>query len=219
VVGISVIPGILVSVSFRRGWIDANMALALLVAFVAAGGVLVVVAVFTRLRGLELDLRRLALTDALTGIWNLAAFNALTNHLLVESKRTQSDVAIIMIDLDGLKEVNDVAGHEAGSRLLSTFGALLTGVIRAGDIAARIGGDEFAVAIRGTLADADQVRDRLATAVRDVNRTLSPETRLSFSAGTAATHAHSEALEQLLSTADERMYEAKASKRAHSTVR
>jgi diguanylate cyclase (GGDEF)-like protein len=219
VVAISVIPGIVMSVAFGSGWVDADMALALLIAFVAAGGVLVVLAVFTRIRGLEQELRRLALTDALTGTWNLAAFQALADHLLVDSERTESDVAIIMIDLDGLKTVNDTLGHDAGSRLIADFGQRLTSAVRAGDIAARIGGDEFAVAIRGTLADADRILARLASAVESAKPDLPTGVVMSFSAGAAATHAHAETLEQLLTAADGLMYEAKAGKQGTATAR
>ncbi len=99
----------------------------------------------TRLRERELELEQMALHDPLTGLANRAGLDA----RLAEVVGRRTDIALLLIDLDGFKLVNDVHGHAAGDAMLTEFArTLLTGV-RAGDVAARIGGDEFVVLVTG----------------------------------------------------------------------
>lgn len=113
----------------------------------------------------ESVLRRLAERDSLTGLWNR---HVLLNHLeqSVAAARRGAVGALLYIDLDHLKQVNDTGGHAAGDRYLEEFGTTLRGAVRAEDIVARVGGDEFAILMRAVdaaaaLRVAESVRDRL----------------------------------------------------------
>jgi diguanylate cyclase (GGDEF)-like protein len=97
----------------------------------------------TRLRERELELEQLAMHDSLTGLANRAGLDA---HL-AEVVGRQPDIALLLIDLDDFKLVNDAYGYAAGDAMLTEFARILSAGIRAGDVAARIGGDEFVVLI------------------------------------------------------------------------
>ncbi|MFJ6195586.1 putative bifunctional diguanylate cyclase/phosphodiesterase [Micromonospora sp. NPDC092111] len=110
-----------------------------------------------RLAEREAHFRELAHTDPLTGLAN-------RRGLLREMQRRAADgvgCALLGLDLDGFKNVNDMRGHDVGDMVLAEVGRRLRGNLRPGDLAARLGGDEFAVLMRGELADADVVAERL----------------------------------------------------------
>ncbi|QOX78955.1 PAS domain S-box protein [Trichlorobacter lovleyi] len=94
----------------------------------------------------EEQLRYISLHDSLTGLYNRAAFE---HHLSRFDQEGPFPLAVIMADLDGLKQVNDTQGHEAGDRLLKAAAELLSLSFRTNDIVARIGGDEFALLLPG----------------------------------------------------------------------
>ncbi|MBS3941163.1 MAG: GGDEF domain-containing protein [Actinobacteria bacterium] len=115
-----------------------------------------------------------ATTDGLTRLGNRTSFMRLLS-------RSDADDVIVALDLDGFKEVNDRYGHAAGDQVLRDFAACLVDHLRAGDHALRIGGDEFALVLRGTdIAGADALVDRLRTAWHE--RRTHP---VGFSAGLA----------------------------------
>ena len=95
----------------------------------------------------------LALRDALTGLPNRALLHDRIDQALARSRRTQEPFALLVVDLDGFKGVNDVRGHEAGNQVLQTIGRRLESVVRATDTVARVGGDEFVVLSLGTAED------------------------------------------------------------------
>ena len=88
---------------------------------------------------------RLALRDALTGLPNRALLDDRIEQALARSRRTEEPFALLVVDLDGFKGVNDVRGHEAGNQVLRTIARRLESVVRATDTVARVGGDEFVV--------------------------------------------------------------------------
>lgn len=94
-------------------------------------------------------LQRLALHDSLTGLPNRAALQQTAETAIARARRRQKRVALLFIDLDNFKLVNDGAGHEAGDHLLIRVGELLRGVLREEDAVARLGGDEFVVLLEG----------------------------------------------------------------------
>lgn len=122
------------------------------------------------------ELVREARTDPLTGVGSRRLFQDLYRHELARARRTLRPLSLAMIDVDGLKAINDTFGHPAGDQLLKTLGELLLGV-RASDIVARYGGDEFVVLMPETrMEDAEIVVQRIRKRLREFNA----EERLPF---------------------------------------
>jgi diguanylate cyclase (GGDEF)-like protein/PAS domain S-box-containing protein len=108
----------------------------------------------TASRSGQRELERLAYTDFLTGLPNRARFVA-------ELHAIHGPACVLLLDLDGFKTVNDVAGHDAGDRLLQEVARTLSGSARDGDLVARLGGDEFALLVPGTVAEVTPLAERL----------------------------------------------------------
>ena len=110
---------------------------------------------------------RIAATDDLTGLANRRHFYETLEKAISLARRHGSPVAFVSLDLDGLKEVNDSAGHQAGDEVLRSFAALLGSLCRSEDLAARLGGDEFGLLLPGIdLAGAHGLAERVLAAVR-----------------------------------------------------
>jgi diguanylate cyclase (GGDEF)-like protein len=157
---------------------------------------------------LRSELRRLAVTDELTGLANRRSFRSTLANELARSARTQRPLCLLMLDLDHFKRVNDTFGHGAGDVSLATLGALLSkGMLRSGvDVAARIGGEEFAV----VLPETDEAGGGAAAArVRLAVRSRAADMRTTVSIGVAASHAGDDP-DSLLRAADKALYTAKA---------
>lgn len=108
-----------------------------------------------------------ARTDALTGLGNYRAFAEHLKKEVVRSRRYGSPLSLMMLDVDGLKQVNDRHGHPAGDRLLNVMGKRIVTAVRETDVALRCGGDEFAVILPNTALDsARQVAQRVLTTIR-----------------------------------------------------
>jgi diguanylate cyclase (GGDEF)-like protein/PAS domain S-box-containing protein len=99
----------------------------------------------TAARALQRDLAHAATHDALTGLKNRSAFEAALAESLADAKKTGKQYALLYVDLDRFKMINDTAGHAAGDSILRNVAGALKGAIASGDIVARLGGDEFAV--------------------------------------------------------------------------
>lgn len=104
------------------------------------------------------ECKYLALHDELTGLPNRRLFQDRLNSALVRARRSGSQVALMLVDLDDFKQVNDTVGHHAGDTLLKHVGELFTGRVRRSDTVARTGGDEFSVILEEPMTRADAVR-------------------------------------------------------------
>jgi len=164
---------------------------------------------------MQQELQALALKDEMTGLLNRRAFEPIAEQQLRLAERDGTDVSLLFIDIDHLKQVNDDLGHSVGSRLIVDATDAIRSAIRRSDVPARVGGDEFCVLLAGGRDAAERVVRRLADAVAERNAVPSRPYRLSLSVGTSvSTPQDRRPLEALVSDADERMYEAKRARRA-----
>jgi two-component system, cell cycle response regulator len=149
----------------------------------------------------------LAVTDPLTGLGNYRRLLDVLHAEIERSGRTRRPFAVLLLDLDGLKRINDLYGHVAGSRALCRLGDALRLFCRAIDTAARYGGDEFAVILPETTASAAGF---VASRIREQIATDSEQPALSASIGVAAYPQDGETIEALLQTADRELYRMKS---------
>lgn len=119
-------------------------------------------------RALEDELRHQAFHDSLTGLANRVLFNERVDHALTRRIRSRTDVAVLLVDVDDFKLVNDTLGHDAGDELLIQVADRTRGCLRQADTAARLGGDEFAVCVEsdGEPLDLPAVAQRFLDATR-----------------------------------------------------
>jgi diguanylate cyclase (GGDEF)-like protein len=130
------------------------------------------------------EARQLADLDALTGLHNRRYFHETLGREVARAHRYSRQLALIVLDLDDFKAINDRIGHLAGDAVIAESAERVRDVVRSADIACRVGGDEFAVIMpESTLADADQLYRRLQATVSA--RPIGQAGRLSFSAGVA----------------------------------
>lgn len=160
-----------------------------------------------------------ALHDGLTGLPNRALLHSELEHLLSVSERRGTPLAILYIDLDGFKQVNDTLGHEAGDRLLCELSVLMQGQVRQADIVARLGGDEFAVVLLECKAhDAAHIADKIIDALSRVRAAGSDVPSVSASIGISLYPANGRDANTLLQKADEAMYAAKQAGKGRYSV-
>jgi diguanylate cyclase (GGDEF)-like protein/PAS domain S-box-containing protein len=105
-------------------------------------------------------LNSLALTDSLTGLWNRRAFDARLETNVIASQRNKQPMALLLIDIDNFKSINDRFGHPYGDQVLRDFGAILNRAKRTEDVACRFGGEEFSILMPATGADGAQALAR-----------------------------------------------------------
>jgi diguanylate cyclase (GGDEF)-like protein len=151
-----------------------------------------------------------ALLDSLTGLGNHRAFQEEFDRQLDAVRRYGQQVALLLIDLDDFKTINDAAGHAVGDRALVEVSRLLRGGLRRSDRPFRVGGDEFAVLMPGTSADdAYTVARRILSSCLEPRRDSGFERGFSFSAGIAAAPAMGTTRSDLYARADDALYECK----------
>jgi diguanylate cyclase len=155
--------------------------------------------------------KHLALHDALTGLPNRRLFQDRLNNALERARRAGTQIALLMIDLDRFKQVNDTLGHHAGDLLLQEIARLFTDRIRRSDTIARTGGDEFAIILEGPTSRREarlvgrSLLDLLANPIGIENRSIT----VGASLGVAIFPDDAEDLESLCIKADLRMYDFK----------
>jgi diguanylate cyclase (GGDEF)-like protein len=159
-------------------------------------------------------LRRLAVTDPLTGLLNRRYFADRLRHELERAKRYGTPLALLVVDLDWLKAINDGQGHHAGDRAIKAVATTLTRGLRATDVAARYAGDEFAALLPQTTArEAVGLARRIGSQVSQIGEGPGGAP-LSVSIGVADLQgAGSATAEDLFMAADEALYAAKAAGR------
>jgi diguanylate cyclase (GGDEF)-like protein len=166
-----------------------------------------------RVRQLQERLRRAALTDGLTGVWNHAHFRSLLDHEFARTRRYGGEVALVMLDLDHFKAVNDTYGHEIGNRVLQATARYLERMVRDTDLVARYGGEEFVIICPQTGADdAAQLALRIRRGFSDEVRVAEcPQLRVTATLGVVCS-ADPEvgSVIDLINRADQALYSGKA---------
>jgi diguanylate cyclase (GGDEF)-like protein len=167
---------------------------------------------------LHADLATRAFHDQLTGLPNRAHFlDELEKRIAAIDEKSDDDFALLLIDLDQFKEVNDGLGHAAGDELLGELSIALAKTCRQGEFLARLGGDEFAL-ITGPITcevDADQVASRVSDSISSVTRTSVADIVVTGSIGIVMLPQQADTAETALSHADLALYRAKRAGRAH----
>lgn len=170
----------------------------------------------TERTALSEELAHQAFHDSLTGLPNRALFLDRLAHALLSAPRRGGGVAVLFVDLDRFKIVNDSLGHQAGDQLLVSVAGRLKACIRGSDTAARFGGDEFTVLLEGV----GDTGEAILTAERIVRRLQAPfeldghEVFVSASVGVAYSVSSDESADDLLREADAAMYQAKSTGKA-----
>ncbi|MEW6079197.1 MAG: GGDEF domain-containing protein [Thermodesulfobacteriota bacterium] len=185
--------------SFRVPFINETLRLAVF---------LIIVVLVWRLKAALLFQQKLARTDALTGLSNRRAFMEFTALEVKRAGRFNLPLTLLCMDVDGFKSVNDAHGHHGGDRLLKDVAETLAVNIRAIDMAARMGGDEFCVLFSGAdeknaQSIVDKLKDRLTTVMRN-NRWS-----VTFSIGVVTYRQAPSSVDEILYAADQLMYRAK----------
>lgn len=164
----------------------------------------------TERQNLEAHLLDLADRDPLTGLWNRRRFEQDVAHQLDRCRRHGERAALVLMDIDGFKQVNDLLGHLAGDEVLCALGDALSSRVRTSDRAARLGGDEFAVLlIAGGADDVTGVARELAAAMAAAAAAVQERVSMSISFGTAQLGPTTGGVNEALETADRAMYGAK----------
>ena len=176
--------------------------------------------VMAELRGLTARLEK-AMTDALTGLANRRAFDAEFNRAIAATRAGGAGFALAHLDLDHFKAVNDTLGHAAGDRVLEEVAGILREEIRHEDLAARVGGDEFILLLRGDLASErlKELGERIIARLEVPIPFEGGLCRISGSIGVILSRSYDHpSAERMIADADAALYESKRSGRARCTI-
>ena len=153
----------------------------------------------------------LSRTDPLTGLFNRSQLFATLEQEVSRTRRSDRGFCVLMIDLDGLKAINDTGGHLRGDQVLRAIGAVISGSIRAVDSAYRYGGDEFVVLLPETdIVGAFVVAEKIRLGAEELDLALGPEPVASVSIGLVSHPEDGMSAEELMVAADRAMYQAKS---------
>jgi diguanylate cyclase (GGDEF)-like protein len=157
------------------------------------------------------ETRRLALTDDLTAMPNRRDFLQRLRSAILAGRATGGGVALLLVDLDHFKELNDTLGHDAGDQLLRQVGERMRATLRSADTGARLGGDEFGVLLLDASHawQAERVADKILGAIAEPFPVKDVSLRVTASIGIALFPEHAEDANQLMQHADVAMYDAK----------
>lgn len=174
-----------------------------------------------RTRAIVAELNRLSSTDELTGLLNRRGFDAAYAELFDTSGASGDELALLAVDLDLFKQLNDACGHQVGDQALKAVGEVMMTQLREGDLAGRIGGDEFVIALRGTgpaqaLAVARRLIDLFSRSPYAVGLPA-PWPTLSIGIACAGTH-KADSADHLRKLADEALYTAKRAGRNSAVI-
>jgi diguanylate cyclase (GGDEF)-like protein/PAS domain S-box-containing protein len=173
----------------------------------------------TERRELEDQLRHQAFHDPLTALANRPLLIDRIDHELAMRSVTDADaLAVMLLDVDDFKTVNDSLGHAAGDRLLIELAERLRGAVRPQDTTARIGGDEFAILVHGAIGDVNATADRLLASMREPVHVEGQRLSAAVSIGIAFVARARTDADELLRNADVAMYMAKAQGKGRSVV-
>lgn len=166
----------------------------------------------TQRKELEQELKYMALHDPLTKLANRDLFSDRVKHAMMLAKRRKEPLAVLFIDLDNFKLINDSMGHSAGDKLLVRVAERICGAVRESDTAARLGGDEFAVLVEqsSNRLAGEKVAQQIAEALTRVFTVDGKEVFIDASIGIAVYENGSEKADELLRNADTAMYMAKS---------
>lgn len=187
-------------------------------------GMLIAVAVGTGMLHLLLrqqrSLAELALYDPLTGLANRAHFRERATFALNHARRHGQHLAVLFIDLDGFKLINDRHGHDVGDELLREVAQRMLAHVRSVDTVARVGGDEFVVVLSGLTSptEHENVRTKLEHVLRRPHVVEGRRLRVGVSVGASVYPDHGETLEELVAQADRSMYRTKRQARARPSA-
>lgn len=162
-------------------------------------------------------LRAMAFHDPLTGLPNRRLFKEHLRQSLAQAKRRSGQMALLYLDIDDFKLINDTLGHEAGDRFLRMFAKRVRGCIREGDMAARMGGDEFTVLLPSvdSVANAEKLAMRIIDAVSAPWESHGRQMRTTVSVGVVVYPDHGESAASLLRNVDMALYRVKGAGRNH----
>jgi diguanylate cyclase (GGDEF)-like protein/PAS domain S-box-containing protein len=193
------------------GWCDVETVAENRFADPAVGGLVLNMRDISERKAFEDELRHQAFHDSLTGLANRALYEDRVQHALAGSLRAPHSLAVLFLDLDDFKTINDSLGHRAGDALLQGIAARIDPLLRPTDTAARLGGDEFAVLLDGVegKAQAKAIAQRILDALRDPFTIDDRKLNVTASVGIALNDGSVRA-DEMLRNADIAMYAAKA---------
>ncbi|MCU0753767.1 MAG: GGDEF domain-containing protein [Xanthomonadales bacterium] len=198
------------------GFLEPSLPDSIAVAYAAFGPVIVSFAfMLMHQERAHTRLEQLATTDGLTGLLNRRAFEEAARQRIAEATQAREPLGLLLLDLDHFKQINDLHGHQIGDRALQHAGAQLRRMLGAGELAARVGGEELALLLRSPPAVALQRAEALRRAFEQTALPLDgkPSVPLRTSIGVASLQPGRVELDALMRAADQALYAAKAAGR------
>lgn len=179
-----------------------------------------IIGLLLKIDHLEVEMRKAATFDPLTGLFSRRAFLERADYTLDLATREGFKVSVLLVDLDHFKTINDSFGHTSGDKVLTTFGKAITQIIRKSDVVGRLGGEEFAFLLPNTSqCQAWEFSERLHEVINNtVFDTGECTVQVTMSIGIVTLPTGENNIQKLLSMADKAMYHAKKNGRDQSAI-